>query len=170
MIARYEGVDPSQDQNLQHQAYRASFEVARADAAAEARQAGRRAGDRAGEKGRPARRSQRRPATRRRPPSKASWAAIAEQQAIEAAQARAAARRGSAATPGDATDRAHADGDGAAGLRGVGAGACTRAGGRHPRPRPRHASTRPATPAERRLAQLTYLSFSSVSVKRTPAP
>ena len=93
VIARYEGVDPSQDQNLQHQAYRASFEVARADAAAQARQAGRRAGDRAGEKaGQHAGAN----AGQRRGEAavKSELAAIAEQQAIEAAQARAAARRG----------------------------------------------------------------------------
>ena len=92
VIARYEGVDPSQDQNLQHQAYRASFEAARADAAAQARRAGRRAGDRAGEKAGQhagANAGQRRGAAA----VKSELAAIAEQQAIEAAQARAAARR-----------------------------------------------------------------------------
>ena len=106
VIARYEGVDPSQDQNLQHQAYRASFEVARADAAAQARQAGKRAGDRAGEKAGQHAGARRRPATWRGRRQARAEAAIAEQQAIEAAQARAAAAGGIAAAAGDATDRA----------------------------------------------------------------
>ena len=94
VIARYEGVDPSQDQTLQHQAYQASFDLARADAAAQARKAGQRAGGRAGEragKHAGARAGQRRGAAA----VARAEAAIARQQAIEAAQARAAARGGS---------------------------------------------------------------------------
>ena len=152
VIARYEGVDPSQDQNLQHQAYRASFEVARADAAAQARQAGRRAGERAGEKAGQhagANAGERRGAAA----VKSELAAIAEQQAIEAAQARAATRRGSrqhqptqptAPTPTVTAPPAEP----------APAPAPAPAPRRHPR-RKRPASTRPATPAERhRLAGL----------------
>ena len=147
VIARYEGVDPSQDQNLQHQAYRASFEVAHADAAAQARQAGRRAGERAGEKAGQhagANAGERRGAAAVK---SERWRRSPREQAIEAAQARAATRRGSrqhqptqptAPTPTVTAPPAEP----------APAPAPAPAGHRHPR-RKRPASTRPATPAER---------------------
>jgi type VI protein secretion system component VasK len=50
LLARFDGVDALQGEAIQRQAFRTSFDLARADAALHARQAGQRAGERAGQR------------------------------------------------------------------------------------------------------------------------